>query len=396
MLPRGLLAAALLHGAVVPCPPLPEHCIPGSVRRGRAGNDPAASHAGHRHPLPTCSHEKTRCEKFANNARTGDACSHDNSRDANQLYTLRLTGAMAAIILVVFSGIRHVKACIKSRMSSMMSLDDLIKVSKQTQTTILNAVSASTCEISMETASVLITCISDDLALFSREGRQALIDIIHSKTRRSHMGCPDNIDEQQATDATACVHCNKQSLYHIENYFTPEMWKLFSAAQLNREVLYVEIAKFLVQLGLIRPEEKFWGHLVGFIQWANEVLMDNPDDDINMLRSLWNEATYTMGLPCGGPTDYPVMPSMLMDVYPRVYARAYPGREEPILAPATKDIHSLNVLKASTGCRTSKAPSTSTSHRVEIRRALQRHHLALEAMLVLGKLCPQCRPGEQY
>ena len=210
------------------------------------------------------------------------------------------------------------------------------------------------------------------------------------------MGCPDNIDEQQATDATACVHCNKQSLYHIENYFTPGLWKLLRADQLNREVLYVEIAKFLVQLGLIRPEEKFWGHLVGFIQWANEVLMDNPYDDINMLKSLWNEATYTMGLPCGGPTDYPVMPSMLMDVYPRVYARAYPGREEPILAPATKDIHSLNVLKASTGCRTSKAPSTSTSHRVEIRRALQRHHLALETMLVLGKLCPQCRPGELY
>ena len=90
------------------------------------------------------------------------------------------------------------------------------------------------------------------------------------------MGCSDNIDEQQATDATACVHCNKQSLYHIENYFTPGMWKLLRADQLDREVVYVEIAKLLVQLGLSRPEEKFWGHLVGFIQWANEVPMDSP------------------------------------------------------------------------------------------------------------------------
>ena len=120
--------------------------------------------------------------------------------------------------------------------------------------------------------------------------------------------------------------------------------------------------------------------------------MDNPYDDINMLKSLWNEATYTMGLPCGGPTDYPVMPSMLMDVYPRVYARAYPGREEPILAPATKDIHSLNVLKASTGCRTIKA----TVYHDPCYIALQRHHLALETMLVPGKLCPQRRPSVLY
>ena len=151
-------------------------------------------------------------------------------------------------------------------MSSRIGLDALIKVSKQTQTTILNAVSASTCELSMETASVLITCISDDLELFSREGRQALIDIIHSKTRRSHMGCPDNIDEQQATDATACVHCNKQSLYHIENYLTHAIWKRLRAVPVNREVVYLEIAKLLVQLGLHRPKEKFWGHLLGFIQ----------------------------------------------------------------------------------------------------------------------------------
>ena len=75
--------------------------------------------------------------------------------------------AMAAIIPVVFSAIFHLKACMNSR----MNLDALIKVSKQTQTTILNAVSASTCELPMETASVLIACMSDDLELFSREGR---------------------------------------------------------------------------------------------------------------------------------------------------------------------------------------------------------------------------------
>ena len=388
MLPRGLLAAALLHAAVVPCPPLPEHCVPGSVRRGRAGNDPAAPPAGHRHPLPTCSHEKTRCEKFANNARTGDACSHDNSRDANQLYTLRLTGAMAAIIPVVFSEISHLKACMRSK----MSLDALTKVSKQTQTTILNAVSASTCELSMETASVLITCISDDLELFSPEGRQALIDSIHSKTRRSDMGCPDNIDEQQATDATACVHCNKQSLCHIENYFTPRLWELLRAHQLKREVLYVAIAKFLVQLGLTRPEEKFWGQLVGFIQWANEVPMDNPSDDIDLLKAMWNEAKFSVPLHCEPPIAYPRYPSMLMDTHPGIYLQAYGGNEHPAPPPSKKAKHSISVLKATPGCRNTKV----TVYQDPCNMMLQRHHLSLETMLVLGKLCPQCRPGELY
>ena len=107
-----------------------------------------------------------------------------------------------------------------------MSLDAAIKVSLQTHTTILNTVSAYTRDISVETASALVHCISQDMQMFSPECRQALIDSIHSKTSRSDMGCSGNIDEQQATDASAFVQRNKQSLYHIENYFTPGMWKL--------------------------------------------------------------------------------------------------------------------------------------------------------------------------
>ena len=206
------------------------------------------------------------------------------------------------------------------------------------------------------------------------------------------MGCPDNIDEQQATDATACVHCNKQSLYHIENYFTPGMWKLLRADQLNREVLYVEIAKFLVQLGLSRPEEKFWGHLVGFIQWANEVPMDNPYNDIDLLKAVWNEAKFTAPLHCEAPIVYPRYPSMLMDRYPGIYMRTYVGADQPIQPPATMNIHSLNILKTTTGCRNTKTNGFPDPCNM----MLQRHHLALETMLVLGKLCPQRLPGELY
>ena len=52
MLPCALLAAVLLHGGVLPATLLPEHCILGTVRRGRAGQDSAARPAGFRHSLP--------------------------------------------------------------------------------------------------------------------------------------------------------------------------------------------------------------------------------------------------------------------------------------------------------------------------------------------------------
>ena len=51
-LPCALLAAVLLHGGVLPATLLPEHCILGTVRRGRAGQGSAARPTGLRHSLP--------------------------------------------------------------------------------------------------------------------------------------------------------------------------------------------------------------------------------------------------------------------------------------------------------------------------------------------------------
>ena len=127
-----------------------------------------------------------------------------------------------------------------------MSLDAAIKLSQETKTTILKVVCNYPPEISLDTASALIACISEDLELFSPECRQTLIDSIISKTLQSDMGCSDNSDEQQATVATGLVQCNKHSLYHIENYLTHAIWKALRQPCVSRDSVYADIAHILV------------------------------------------------------------------------------------------------------------------------------------------------------
>ena len=260
------------------------------------------------------------------------------------------------------------------------------KLSRQTATNIINAISRYPRPISGETANALIACISENSLLFPPECRCALIDSINNKS--SH----NDIDEQRATVASVFVQTGtRQSLNHIENYLTHTIWKRLRAVHVNREAVFWSIAKLLAKLGLHRPMETFWIHLLNFIQWATDAPMDNPYSDRDTLKALWAEAKSNMVSHCDGPTEYPVMPTTLMETHPHIYLRAYSGNEQPTRPPSTKNMHSLSVLKATTGCRTTKATVYQDPSMI-----LQRHHLALEAMLVLGKLCPQRLPGELY
>ena len=108
-----------------------------------------------------------------------------------------------------------------------------------------------------------------------------------------------------------------------------------------------------------------------------------------MLKAKWSEARLTMDLDCDAPADYPRTPDIFMHTHPAIFRRAYVGNEQPLLPPSTMDADSLEILKNTTGCR-----STKTSGFHDRSMIVQRHHLALETMLVLGKLCPQRLPGE--
>ena len=214
--------------------------------------------------------------------------------------------------------------------------------------------------------------------MFSPEHRRELIDSINSKTSRPDVGCLDNSDVQRDTVGAEVVPRSKQSMYHIENYMTPEIWSLLRAPHVNREVAYLEISKLLVLLGLIRPKEPLWGHLLAFVQWATVTPLDNPYKERDTLKALWAEAKLNMASHYDVPTDYPLEPTRLMETHPHIYLRAYSGNEQPTRPPSRMDMHSLRVMKDTTGCR-----STKTS--VYQDPCLQRHHLALETMLVLGK-----------
>ena len=161
---------------------------------------------------------------------------------------------MSALATLVRARIDYLRVCYRSGIKP----DRVMKISQETVSTILKTVSDFPKPISVETASELVTAISEDLELFSPEHRRELIDSINSKTSRPDMGCLDNSDVQRATVGAEVVPRSKQSMYHIENYMTPEIWSLLRAPHVNREVAYLEISKLLVLLGLIRPKEPFW------------------------------------------------------------------------------------------------------------------------------------------
>ena len=256
------------------------------------------------------------------------------------------------------------------------------KLSRQTATNIINAISRYPRPISGETANALIACISENSLFFPPECRCALIDSINNKS--SH----NDIDEQRATVASVFVQTGpSQSLNHIENYLTHTIWKRLRAVHVNREAVFWSIAKLLAKLGLHRPMETFWIHLLNFIQWATDAPIVEPWNERDTLKALWAQAKSNMPSYCDGPTEYPANPTTLMETHPHIYLRAYVGNEQPIRPPSRKDIHSLDVLKQTSGCRSTKATVYQDPSVI-----LQRHHYSSRNHVGARKAVPATPP----
>ena len=128
---------------------------------------------------------------------------------------------MTQILNAVASRIKYLAVCLNSGVDR----DATMKVAEQSKTAILKLVSDYPRELSLDAASALIRCISQDLEMFSPEGRLELIDCINSKTSRNDMQPSDNIDEQQAAAVPTLARPAKQQLFYIENYLTNAIWR---------------------------------------------------------------------------------------------------------------------------------------------------------------------------
>ena len=91
---------------------------------------------------------------------------------------------MTQILNAVASRIKYLAVCLNSGVDR----DATMKVAEQSKTAILKVVFNYPRELSLDTASALVRCISQDMEMFSHECRQTLIDSIISKSLQSDVG----------------------------------------------------------------------------------------------------------------------------------------------------------------------------------------------------------------
>ena len=228
-----------------------------------------------------------------------------------------------------------------------------LNIVRDTRTIILNSITNYPHSIPVETASALISCVVEDGDLFDLQDRCAIVESVNAKTcQNDHV--PTVADQRGNDRFTNEKLLPRQSMYHVENYFTQKIWSKLREHNVNRSMVYLEIAKLLVQLGLQRPQEKFWGHLVGTLQWAMEGRLHNPLHERDALKRMFVQCRTLMNAKTEAPIEYPKEPNILLEQYPGLYHRSYVGGDLPIVPPTSLDVHTLNVLKTTIGCRSTR------------------------------------------
>ena len=238
--------------------------------------------------------------------------------------------------------VNHLKSCNAAGIGGNTFLacrDDTVRAIK---TEIKNA----TRSISAETAGSVIRIVCEENELFGEECRCETVDSVQRNT------CSDDTTDQTADpDLTDKLADDKllprQSMYYVENYFTPSIWQQLGAPEFNRG-LFVEIMRLLCNLGMHRPREEFWDHLCGTLQWATGGKLTGPfEPDKEVLQYLLSNFEFEMQLSGEAPTEYPRHPHVLLETHPHLFGRAYTIAQQPIAPPSLLDTNMLAQLKSS-------------------------------------------------
>ena len=256
---------------------------------------------------------------------------------------------MAALLPTVQARIVHLQTCKKAGMQG----DSYLKIVSDTKTHILNMIANYPHSIAVETASAIIQSIVEDTDLFDLQARCAIVESVNAKTcQNDHV--PTVADQRGNDRFNNEKLLPRQSMYHVENYFTQKIWTMLRESNSgNRTMVYLEIGRLLASVGMQRPQEKFWGHLVGTLQWALEGRLDNPLRERDALKRMFVQCRQVMNYKPDAPIEYPKDPNTLLEDYPGVYHHAYKN-QPPMPPPYSLDTHTLNVLKASIGCRSTR------------------------------------------
>ena len=173
---------------------------------------------------------------------------------------------MATLLPTVQARINHLRCCKNAGMGG----DAYLKCVREATQIIISCITNFRHSIPVESASALITSVVDDPNLFSLADRQAIVESINEKTSQNdHVPA---VADQRGNDRFGTEKLMpRQSMYHVENYFTQSTsTMLHECTSSNRTMVYLKIGRLLVSVGMQRPQENFWGHLVGTLQWAME------------------------------------------------------------------------------------------------------------------------------
>ena len=134
----------------------------------------------------------------------------------------------------------------------------------------------------------------------------------------------------------------KQTMDHIENYITAKLWDGMAGGAGHHDLL-PSLGKLLVDLGIMFPKEKLFGHIVAILESCHRGPLPPTMQLLGFVKSAYREyrgdnrghrktdgyvRVAVRGIDVG-PAVYPQYPSELLTSHPRLHHRAYGGETLP-------------------------------------------------------------------